>query len=529
MRLRFEAAAGRLSRRGQAAMTAFRFFQGGRVMRRSILAAMACLAMLPELAASAQSVVTYHNTQDRAGAYTVPGLTQTVAASLHKDTGFNATVSGNVYAQPLYWKPSGAATGLLIVATESNLVYALNANTGAEVWKAQLAAPIPGGQSGGVVDCGDIDPEGVTGTPVIDPATGVLYLDATTLQSGDAAVHEIYSLSLANGKVIPKWPLSVDAAMSADHAAFSSKIQGERSALQFLDGKLYVTYGGRGGDCDQYHGVVIEITPSQHAITASWATRAVRGGIWSQGGAASDGSSLFVTTGNTTGAQSWGDGEAVLRLRPGLARPTSKANYFTPSNWLALDNGDLDIGGTAAIPFTIPTTPKGTASRILALGKDGNAYLLNGANLGGIGAQLSTLKVSNSPIITASAVYNGKISTLVAFRNANGASANCSGGNLTMLKVTDNATKPLTLDWCAPLAGAGAPIVTTTDGSANPIVWATGAEGDNLLHGFDVLTGKTIFAGAGATMTGLHRYSTILAANRHLYIGADGRVYAFTF
>ena len=496
-------------------------------MKRSILAAMACLAMLPG-AAGAQSVVTYHNSPARTGAFTVPGLTLAAAATMHQDAGFKATVTGSVYAQPLYWKPSGAATGLLIVATESNVVYALNANTGAQVWMTQLATPLPNPSSHPVVACGDIDPEGVTGTPVIDPATGTLYLDAMTVQGGNVPRQMIYALSLSTGKVLPNWPLDVDVAMAARNAAFASLVEGERSALQFFGGKVYVNYAGRAGDCGSYHGAVIEVTPAGPTISGSWETRALRGGIWSQGGVASDGKSMFVTTGNTSAGDDWQDGEAVLRLAPGLAHSGNTKDYFTPLNWKALDNGDLDIGGTMAVPFTVPASPSGTVPRLLGLGKDGHAYLLNAADLGGIGHALANMKVSNSEIVTAPAIYQGKVQALVAFTNSNGISSACSGNNLTMLRVTSAAQHPVAIGWCAPFNGGGAPVITTTDGSNNPIAWVVGAQGDDELHGFNLFNGKPVFTSA-STVHAVHHFGTLIAANRRLYIPADGTIYAFTF
>jgi outer membrane protein assembly factor BamB len=506
------------------------------MIKHCALAGVAALATVSGFAgtpwpAEAQSVVTYHNASNRHGAYTVPGLTQSAAAKIHRDTAFNASISGNVYAQPLYWQPSRAKVGLLIVATESNLVYALNADTGVQVWKTQLGTPV----QSGMLPCGDIDPEGVTGTPVIDAASGRLYLDASTVQPGNLPRHMIYALSLADGKVVPHWPLNVDNAMAARHASFTSELQGERSALQFFKGRLYVTYGGRSGDCGNqqtgaaYHGVVIEITPSATpGITGDWETRAARGGIWSQGGVTSNGTSLYATTGNTSGASSWGDGEAVIRLLPGLARSSNAKNNFAPANWSALDGSDSDLGGTAAVPFTVPTS-SGSLGRVLALGKDDNAYLLNEANLGGLGHELVKMQVSNSEIITGPAVYEGPLGAMVAFTSSNGLLSNCSNSSLTMLKITSDSKNPLSVAWCAALNGSGAPIITTSDGSANPIVWVTGAEADNELHGFDALTGKTVFSGAGTTMQGLRHFGTLIAANRHLYVGADNTVYAFAF
>jgi outer membrane protein assembly factor BamB len=486
-----------------------------------------CLAAAP---AAAQSVTTYHNAISRAGAYIVPGLTQAAAPRLHRDTSFNGTVTGNIYAQPLYWKPTAASPGRIIVATESNHVEALDATSGAKIWQTQLPAPAPLAALG----CGNINPEGITGTPAIDPSgSGTIYLDAVTDTPPDGVRHKIYALSATTGKILPNWPLDIQAALLARGIPFDSTIQGQRSAALFLNGQLYISYGGRSGDCGDYHGTVVQIKTTTQSLAAIWATRAARGGIWAQGGAASDGTSLFVTTGNTSGATSWGDGEAIIRLAPGLAHSTAPADFFTPANWQILDDDDADLGGTEALPITVPLTPASPstpgAPRLLAFGKDGNAYLVNRASLGGIGGALAISQIANGPIITAPAVYSTPATTMVALRNPSG--LHCPGSSLSMLTITASPTKPVTETWCAGLNGAGAPIITTTDGTANPIVWIAGAEGDNQLHGFNALTGKPLVTGTAPaeTMAGLRHFVTILAANSRLYIAATNKIYAFTF
>ena len=67
--------------------------------------------------------------------------------------------------------------------------------------------------------------------------------------------------------------------------------------------------------------------------------------------------------------------------------------------------------------------------------------------------------------------------------------------------------------------------MTTLGDGSNPIVWITGAEGDNVLHGFRGDDGEPLFN--SAAMTGLRHFGTILAANGRLYVAADGRIYAF--
>jgi len=471
--------------------------------------------------AAAQSVVTYHNSQTRHGDYTVPGLTKAAAATMALDSGFNGVVSGAVYAQPLYWAPKGGAAEL-VVATENNIVYALDPDTGAVLWSRSLPSPAPQNELG----CGDINPEGVTGTPVIDPQSGTLYVDAMTYTNGTLQ-QQLYGLSLTNGAILTGWPLNVDSAITQAGGSFTSKNQGERSALLMLGGNLYAVYGGRDGDCLPYHGTVIQIDPASATLTAAWQTRASGGGIWSQGGIASDGAGLYVTTGNTIQTQTYGDGESIIQLKPGLARPDTNAEFYAPSNWLALDNADLDLGGTEALPVNVATEGGKTAPRVIAFGKDGNAYLVHRTNLGGIGGKADIVKVSSGQIKTGPAVYSTPTADMVAITNPG--PVGCSGTGIMMLKLAPSGKSAIKVAWCAAYSGNGSPIITTSDGTKNPIVWVVGAYGDNLLHGFDATNGSVLFAGGGATLSGTQYWGTILAANGHFYIAAANKVYAFTF
>ena len=489
-------------------------------MRRHLWIAIAAVLGLPAFAAA--NVLTYHNSNLRHGAYIVRDLTLAAAANMHRDTHFNASVTGKIYAQPLFWRPKEATAGLIIVATESNSVYALEATSGATVWQRQLAPSVPLSE----LPCGNIDPMGITGTPVIDPETGTLYLNAMTDGTGGPR-HMVYALSLDDGSVLPGWPVDVQAALTAQGAIFASNVQGERSALLFFNHNLYVNYGGNAGDCGAYRGTVVQIDPVAIAVTANWQTRARGGGIWAQGGIAGDGQALFVTTGNTFGATQWSDGEAIIRLRPGLAHSNLSRDYFAPSNWKTLDGSDRDLGGTEALPLDIAASGAPSAHRVIAFGKDGSAYLANRAALGGIGGALAVLPVSTGAIRTAPAVYETGTATMVAFSSLAGGA--CSSKNITMLNVVADGPTPMSVAWCAPFDGAGAPIITTTDGVANPIVWVVGAEGDRRLHGFNALNGQTVFSGEGTDMTSLHHFVTILATPWRFYVAADNNVYAFAF
>src|SRR5262245_24070759 len=75
------------------------------------------------------NVTQEHNHISRDGLYVDSVFTRTAAANLRRDQNFNGTISGNVYAQPLYVE-GGPNGPMIIVVTESNNVYALNAGTG---------------------------------------------------------------------------------------------------------------------------------------------------------------------------------------------------------------------------------------------------------------------------------------------------------------------------------------------------------------------------------------------------------------
>jgi hypothetical protein len=415
---------------------------------------------------------------------------------------------------------------MLLVATENAAVYALDAATGHEIWQRSLGQPV----NRSSLRCGNINPLGITGTPVIDEQTGAVYLDAA-LSEPSGPHHRLFALSLKDGKILPGWPVDVSELVRNGHQTFNARDQNERGALVILDGTLYAPFGGHYGDCGDYRGWVVGVAIADPRKVTTWTTRARGGGIWAPGGISTDGQSLFVATGNTFGASTWSDGEAVFRLSPDLRRSVDKRDFFAPSDWRALDQRDADLGGTGPIPFDVPSR-NSKQSFLLALGKDGRAYVLDRNNLGGIGGSLVAQSVSPAPIRTAPATFSTDDAAFVAFQ---GPGTHCQGSQrgrgLTVLKIGPGSPPTMSTAWCADPRGAGSPIVTTTDGHSNPIVWILGAEGDNRLHGFRGDTGEVLFSGGGAkeAMTGLRNFQTLIATKTRLFVAADGRVYSFAF
>jgi hypothetical protein len=476
---------------------------------------------------AAGSVIQYHNHASRDGLYVMANLTKTVAATLHIDMSFTAKVQGPTYAQPLYVAhgPRGKAT--FIVATEQNIVYAFEADGGATLWETPpLGVPVPLSD----LPCGDIDPSGITGTPYVDLGARNIYLDAmTTPDGGTTKKHLIFALSLDDGSVRTGWPVDVSAQVTFDGLSFDSAVQNERGALALVRGVLYVPYGGFSGDCGAYHGWVVGVQVSKPSIVKSWATPAAKGGIWGPSGVSSDGTGLFVSTGNTDNATAWSGGEAVLRFAQGPAFSGNAADYFAPANWAYLDNHDLDLGGSGALLVDVPGAAPSKLA--VALGKDGYAYLLDRGNLGGIGAEVAEAHVATSGMIGAPAAYPVPGGAMVAARvQTNGHGVDCPGGEIgNLIGILISATNPPTikLAWCSDQIDLGSPMATTTDGRANPIVWA---DDGTRLHGFDGATGQAVFNGTGtANLMSLVQYfqPPIVAGNR-IAIAAQDQLYVFS-
>jgi len=465
------------------------------------------------------TVAFYHGAPDRAGNYVVPSLTWRSAGAVRRDQMFDGRVEGDIYGQPLYWRPPGSEHGLVIVATESNFVHALDAVTGRVVWRTAVGRPAPRA----ALPCGNIHPLGITGTPVIDATRGAVYFDAMN-DDRDPPRHLVYGVSLADGGMLPGFPIDVAAGLAARGIRFNAIDQNQRGALALLDHRIFVPFGGHFGDCGDYHGTVVSLGLDPPRLLGSWMTRASKGGIWAPAGLSEADGSLYFSTGNTAGARDWEDGEGVFHVGPDLAHSADPRDFFAPFNWKQLDDDDLDIGGVTPLPLTLPTGP---IPLLLALGKDGKAYLLNRASLGGTGGALAVRQAARGVIITAAAAYPLRDAVLVAYQ-ARGAT--CPNGahvsGIAALAVTGNALQSA---WCAPMDGGGAPIVTTTDGTSEPIVWAVGAEGDDRLHGFRGDTGEEIYAGGGTwdLMNGLRHFATILVAEGRFYIAGDGHIFSF--
>ena len=372
---------------------------------------------------SAIWVLTYHYDNTRGGANTNETvLTPSIVNTNNFGLLIKYTVDGYVYTEPLYVPnmviPGQGTHNVVIVATEHDTVYAFDADgnlgtNGGMLWHTNLgiSALCANQNVFGARYCGncypDIVPEvGVTGTPVIDPATGTLYLDVFTREVTTTTnfYHRIHALNITNGQEQSYSPIVVTASVpgtgrdsSGGVMTFNPAQCNERPALTLAGGVLYVAYAGY-ADTDPYHGWVIGYNATNlvqltnyvfnstpNATVATFGANAAEGGIWMGGnGLCVDANTnLYFETGNGSFDGNTGGGNyADSFMKLSTTNKFVLSDYFTPYNQLTLANADTDLG--ACGPVLLPDSAGSTnhPHLIIGTGKSGTLYLLDRDNMG---------------------------------------------------------------------------------------------------------------------------------------------------
>lgn len=274
-------------------------------------------------------------------------------------------LDGAVYAEPL------VVGKRVIVATEGDSLYALDPTTGNVQWHTNVGSPVPLS----TLPCGNIDPLGITGTPVYDPATGLVFAVAEI--SGPA--HILVGIDVTTGQVKVR--------RSVDTDGMNPRAHQQRGALTLANGMVYIPYGGLNGDCSNYIGrVVASRTDGQGDLLVYRVPTPREGGIWTPPGASVDAAgNLYVSVGNGEITQGqWDHSDSVLKLSPTL----QLKDGFAPKTW-AQDNAvDADLGSQGPVLL-----PRGF---IFIAGKSGKGYILHMNALGGVGGQIEERDICRS-------------------------------------------------------------------------------------------------------------------------------------
>jgi hypothetical protein len=391
------------------------------------------------------------------------------------------------------------------------------------VWTKNLGTPA---QANGV-SCGNIHPLGILSTPVIDAATRTIYVAGAIGNASTIQKHVISAYKADDGAAVTGWPVDTTG-LTSGSLTFTAPPQNQRSALSLVGGKLYVGYGGHIGDCGAYHGWIVAVDTADPTKKAGWATLGQGEAIWAAGGFASDGTSIFPVTGNHTGSsggdsRTTADSEAVVRLTGMATFTRNDQNLYFPTSWKTMDTADADLGGSNSVLLSVAgATPP---NYVAAVAKDGNMYLLNPTNLGGMGGHVLTFKVSSGgamAVKTSPTAYKTAKGTHYVFSTDSGAVCPSAGGGKSivsvLLKAGTDGKPTATSEWCAPLTGAvTAPISTTTDGSANALVWFVDSGKLTAVDGDD---GTKVFASTD-TCSGVRQWTSPIATKGRVVVGGD--------
>ena len=361
------------------------------------------------------AVLTYHNDNTRWGV----NSNETILTPANVKTNsfgklFSVTLDGFVYAQPLIMTNvniAGKGThNVVYAATEHNSVYALDAdnNTGANsspLWKTNFLGPGVTTVPSGDVGTTDITPEiGITSTPVIDPVSGTIYVEVKTLEGGSTYVHRLHALDMATG--LERTDFNSPVVISCTnypgngggdndgnippHVLWNPLREHSRPALTLLNGMVYLSFASH-GDNTPYHGWLFGYNATNLALTPSVFNSTPNGGLggfWDGGGGPSVDAqgNMYFQTGNGdfdgTAALSAADDYSMSLLKFSTSNGLALADYFAPSNAVALSGGDKDLGSSA--PIVLPDSAGSAAHPHLVVGggKTAPIYLVDRDNMG---------------------------------------------------------------------------------------------------------------------------------------------------
>ncbi|MBS1852895.1 MAG: hypothetical protein JST79_18480 [Acidobacteria bacterium] len=318
---------------------------------------------------------------------------------------------GLLMAQPLYVRNVDMGTAgthnLIILATEHDSIYALDADqvSAGPLWERHYLAngvtPLADDFGGRTTLGGEV---GITGTPLIDSATGALYF-VTTLSRNGTAEQWLRAIDIRNGNDFGPGSVQVQASVPGDgvgsangQIAFDPSVQNQRAGLTKVAGTLLVAWGSF-SDYGKYHGWLMAYDPAtlqQKAVfnptTQYQANDPVNGpsdhgggGAFWQGGAAPaiDGNgNIYLTSADGSfnadqGGANYGDTLLKLRLN---GSSFQIVDWFTPFNQACIDEADLEIGsgGVALLPTDFTNGTKMAAS----ISKEGRFFLVNTDTLG---------------------------------------------------------------------------------------------------------------------------------------------------
>ena len=443
-------------------------------------------------------VTTYKNDLARTGlnpnetALTPSNVNSTSFGLLRK-----LSVTGKVDAQPLYLSQlsiAGTAHNVVFVATEHDLVYAFDSDTGAMLWSTSVAnGESPSDDRG----CSQVTPEiGVTDTPVIDRSAGpygAIYLGAMSKDSQGNYHHRLHALDITTGTELFGGPREITATFPklSGQTTFDPGQYKERPGLLLLNGIVYMSFSSH---CDMgaYTGWIIGYNQTTLAQTAVLNLGPNGGGpsIWmSEGAPAADSSGniylltangAFETTLDANGFPNHGDfGNSFVKISA-ANNTLMVADYFAMSNEVSESSADVDLGSGSALVLPDFTDSTSTVRHLaVGAGKDGNIYVVDRDLMGKFSASSNKIwqeltgalpgGIYSTPAYFNNTVYYGAVGGPLRAFSISSAKLSVSPSSQTGITFAYPGTAP----------------AVSSSGTSNAIIWAHENRNPAMLHAYD--------------------------------------------
>jgi hypothetical protein len=512
------------------------------------------LAIVPLFSAAQTAVSTYHADTARGGAISSETLL-TPANVNSKEFGklFSYSVDGFVVGQPLYVSnvqiPGSGVHNVVYVATAHDSVFAFDADnpgSGAPLWQTSFLNPAGGVTTVPISEQGckntGFTEIGVMSTPVIDPATGTLYVTAKTREvSGSVVSHffRLHALDITTGQEKFGGPAIISGSVlssSGSTVTFTPLPQFQRPALLLSNGVLEIAFGSNGCDLNAqgwlfaYDSGATSGILQQLAIFNASPNTSFGASIWQSGNgpAADSAGNVFFATANgafdfSTGGPDLGDSVLKINYSSGIL---SVGDYFTPDNQSVMAAKDLDLGSGGVL--LLPTQPGSYPNLLVAGGKTGTIYLVDRDNLGqynsGSNQNVQTLTGAVGPIYSSPVYWNNTV-----YYAANNDLIKGFGLSLNNLGWSALSTTPA-ITSASKVAVAGVPAISS-NGLSNGILWVPLSPSSPYLAAYDATTLLQLYNSSQVsgrdTLGSVAHFVIPLPANGKVYVGTKTQLVAY--
>jgi outer membrane protein assembly factor BamB len=413
-------------------------------------------------------------------------------------------VDGKVTAQPLFVSAvsaGGMTRDVVVAVTAANSIYALDASSGAQIWRRNFG-PSDGT---GVVPGGF----GIEASPVIDRTTGRIFT-----VSGDG---QLRTVSLANGA-----EASAAVPIITDHVA-TNKVWG---GLNLVGTNLYIATGSDGNDTPPWKGRIFRVDVSgaspafagTFVVVPSISAPHGGGGVWGYGGVAVD-----PATGRVYAATSATDSmpEGYPLYAGSMIALDANLNllgyYQPPPPACQTAQCDWDFGATPIV-----YQPPGCPTLVAALKKDGYLYLIKADDLAVNAPPIQALALNDAfdgpgvgGLIGIPAYWPAGNMLFVtdAGPGINGINAGVVGLNVNPAPACD-----LRVGWSLSLPVVGDNQPPSEPTVADGVVFVGMANG-GAVHAYDAATGTDLWS-SGSVITGGATFAAPMVASGTLYVGS---------